>query len=574
MNFNIEVNNRQIQVHRGETILNALRSNGIKIPTLCNMKELSPTGACRLCVVEVEGRERLVTSCSQLVEEGMRIKTHSSRVVKARKTLVELLLANHPDDCLYCERNGSCELQSLADELHVRERHTQNKTFTQKLDLSSHSIIRDPSKCVLCGRCVRICDELQSVATFEFVKRGCNMYIGTAMSRDLTFSNCIACGQCVMSCPTGALSERSNVDEVIDALNNPNLIPVAQVAPSISVSLATELGLKPGRDLNGALNAILRKIGFKYIFDSAAAADIAVMEIAAELLKRREKGQNRPLISSCCPAWVKFMEQYYPEHLSWLSTTKSPQQVMGALIKSYFAPSYGINPAGIFSVSVMPCLAKKIEARREEMTTKGVSDVDTVISTRELVQLVELYGIDVQNVESQQPDSPFDIRSSAGKLFGVSGGSSEALARTLHYMNTGTELDNFKIAELRSSSGIREFKLTTGKQEFVFVVLSGMKSIHSFMAEFTSGNVRADYVEVMACPGGCVNGGGQPFAMDTKEIKQRTKSIYELDEADVVKSSHKNPVVKSVYDDFLKEPGGELAQKLLHTSYYKRDVLL
>jgi len=377
-----------------------------------------------------------------------------------------------------------------------------------------------------------------------------------------------------MSCPTGALSERSNVDEVIDALNNPNLIPVVQVAPSISVSLASELGLKPGKDLNGVLNAILRKIGFRYVFDSAAAADIAVMETATELLKRRENGEKHPLISSCCPAWVKFMEQYYPEHLSWLSTTKSPQQVMGALIKSYFAPSYGINPAGIFSVSVMPCLAKKIEARREEMTTKGVSDVDTVISTRELVQLVELYGIDVQNVESQQPDSPFDIRSSAGKLFGVSGGSSEALARTLHYMNTGTELDNFKIAELRSSSGIREFKLTTGKQEFVFVVLSGMKSIHSFMAELINGNVRADYVEVMACPGGCVNGGGQPFAMDPKEIRQRTKSIYELDEADVVKSSHKNPVVKSVYDDFLKEPCGELAQKFLHTSYYKRDVLL
>lgn len=574
MNYTIEVNNRKIEARKGDTILETLKRNGIKVPTLCNMETLSPTGACRLCVVEVEGRENLVTSCSHFVEPDMKIKTHSTRVVRARKALVELLLANHPDDCLYCERNGECELQNLAAELQVRERKVQHKSFGQKLDLSSPGIVRDPAKCILCGRCIRICDEVQSVSTFEFVKRGCNMYVGTTMSRDLNFSNCIFCGQCVLACPTGALRERSNVEEVMDALSNSTLIPIVQVAPSISVSIAAELGLKATKDVNGVLFAALRKMGFKYIFDSATAADIAIMEIVQELISRKENATNLPMLSSCCPAWVKFVEQYYPEQLSWLSTVKSPQQIMGSLIKAYFPGIGNINPSNIYSVSVMPCLAKKFEARREEMTTKGVSDVDSVISTRELVKMINLYGIDIASIDSQQADPPFSIRSSAGKLFGVAGGSSEAVARTLNFKITGKDLHNVRISELRSVNGVKEFKFKAGKQEFTFLVVNGLKNIHDLMKELIAGSVKADYVEVMACPGGCVNGGGQPFVASTKDVKLRAKVIYDIDETNAIKCAHKNPQVIEVYTNQLEEPGSEKSIKLLHTRFSKREVLL
>lgn len=574
MNINIEVNNRQIQARKGETILSALNRNGIKVPTLCNMKDLSPTGACRLCVVEVEGRENLVTSCSQLVEDSMKIKTHSLRVVRARKTLVELLLANHPDDCLYCERNENCELQSLAAELHIRERKVQRRNLSQKLDFSSPSIVRDPAKCILCGRCVRICDEVQSVSTFEFVKRGCNMYIGTTMSRDLNFSSCIACGQCVLVCPSSALSEHSNIDEVIDSLNNPNVISIVQFAPSISVSLAEEFGMKTGKDLNGLLTAAFKKMGFEYVFDTSVAADIAVMELATELLQRKDRNENLPIISACCPAWVKFIEQFYPDHLNLLSTSKSPQQIMGALIKSYFAPQRNISPSSVYSVSVMPCLAKKIEAQREEMTSKGVSDVDAVISTRELARLIKLHGIDIHNIDSQPADAPFNVRSSAGKLFGVAGGTAEALMRTIHARITGNDLQNIKVVDLRSNANFREVKFTAGDKEFIFIVISGLKDIRKFMDELIAGYIKADYIEIMACQGGCVNGGGQPFISEDKDIRLRTKSIYEIDEIDIVRCSHKNQQVKELYDKFLGEPGSALAQRLLHTTYAKRDVLL
>ena len=574
MNFEVEVNNKIIQARKGDTILDTLNKNGIKVPTLCNLKGLSPTGACRICVVEVEGITNLVTSCSYPVREGMKIQTHSPRVVKARKTLVELLLSNHPDDCLYCERNGNCELQDLAVELNIRERRISGKKPRHRLDLSSPSVVRDPAKCILCGRCVRTCDEIQSVSTLEFLNRGSKTIIGTTMNRDLNFSSCIACGQCVMVCPTGALHEHSNLDEIQDALNNKSLKVVLQFGPAVTVSLAEEFGLKAGKDINGLLVEALRKIGFDFIFDTTFAADLTVMESVAELTKRYESNQNLPMISSCCPAWVKYAEQFYPELLPLLSTCKSPQQIMGSIIKNYFAQANDLTSNQIFSVSVMPCLAKKFEAQRPEMTSKGLSDVDLVLSTRELARLIRLYGIDIQAIDPQLADNPFGTRSSAGKLFASSGGTAEGIARTLHFNLTGKEMVSPKINDLRSVAGVKQVDVKVGKDTLKFIVANGLTDLKDLLEEIKSGEINAHYIEIMACKGGCVNGGGQPFGSNDKDVKQRAKAIYELDELETIKCAHKNPSLLKLYDDFLGKPDGEKSQRLLHVKYTKREVLL
>lgn len=569
MTFNIEVNGKSIQVRRGDTILASLYKNGIKVPTLCSMKGLAPTGACRICVVEVEGKPNLVTACSNQVEEGMRIITHSPRVVKARKTLLELLLSNHPDDCLYCERNGDCELQNLAVDFNIRERRISGRKIRHKLDLSSPGVVRDPAKCILCGRCIRVCDEIQSVSTLEFINRGARTLVGATMNRDLNFSTCIACGQCVMVCPTGALHERTNIDEVQDALNNKSLMAVVQYAPSVTVSLAEEFGLKPGKDVNGLIVSALKKMGFKYVFDTSFGADLAIMETAHELNQRLNEGNGFPVLSSCCPAWVRFVEQFYPSLLPNLSTVKSPQQMMGAVIKSVFAGEQKLNPGAIFSVAIMPCLAKKNEAQRVEMTTRGLSDVDAVLSTRELVRMIRLYGIDMDNIEPQQADSPFGVRSSAAKMFGTSGGTTEGILRTLHYLRTGKDIASAKIPELRSVSGIKEVKLKVGKENLNLVLASGLTEIHKLMTSIQEGKNAAHFVEVMACPGGCVNGGGQPFGSTDKDVKARAKALYEIDDSESVKFAHRNSQLLDLYQNHLQAPGSDKAKKIFHVKYNK-----
>lgn len=387
MIFDIEVNNKIIKARKGETILSALNRNGIKVPTLCFMEDLLPTGACRICVVEVEGQDNLVPSCAQPVEEWMKIKTHSPKVIKARKTIVELLLSNHPDDCLYCERNGNCELQKLSIELNVLERRISGRKGNQKADRSGSSMVRDPKKCILCGRCVRVCEEIVGVTAIDFIKRGNHCEITTSFEKGINLSSCINCGQCIMVCPTGALYERDHLPEIVDSLNNPSKHVVIQYSPTISVSLAEEFGVKAGKDINGMLNAALRKIGFNKVFDCSFGADINTIEAANQLVDRIKTNQKLPMFSSCCPAWVKYAEQTHPELIPNLSTTKSPQQMMGALIKSYYAENHDIAPENIYTVAVMPCIAKKFEAQREEMTHKGITDVDAVLTTRELARL-------------------------------------------------------------------------------------------------------------------------------------------------------------------------------------------
>ncbi len=570
----IEVNNKVIKARRGETIMSALESVGIKIPSICAMKDFTPTGACRMCVVEIEGRQGLVPSCSQPVNEWMKIKTHSPRVIKARKTIVELLLSNHPDDCLYCERNVNCELQTLAEELNVRERRIMGKKNKYKLDHSSPSIVRDPSKCILCGRCVRVCDERLSVFAIDFVNRGNRTIIGTACNKDLNFSSCINCGQCIMVCPTGALVEKDSIAEVEDALHNKEKTVVIQYAPSVSVTLAETFGVKPGRDISGLINAALRKIGFDKIFDTSFAADLVVMEMSHELMTRKKQKGKLPLISSCCPAWVKYAEQSYPELLPALSTCKSPQQMLGAILKTWYPQVSGTDPGNIFSVAVAPCTAKKFEAQREEMTKKGLSDIDAVITTRELAKLIKLYGIDMNQIEAEEADEPYGTRSSSGKIFGSAGGMTEAVMRTLPYIAGGREPDRIKYPELRGIKGKKEASLKTGKTTYRFAVISGLENAAPLLEAIRAGNCEYDFVEIMACAGGCINGGGQPVGAEENAVRARMKALYGIDESEIIRLAHKNPVINELYRDFLGEPLGEKSISVLHTNYSERKVML
>ncbi|PLX11695.1 MAG: ferredoxin, partial [Marinilabiliales bacterium] len=391
MDFTININNKNCKAQTGDTILEVINRNGLKVPTLCHLKDTMPTGACRMCVVEDVNSGKLITSCSFPANPGMRINTHSQRVVESRKTIIELLLSNHPDDCLYCVRNKNCELQDLSEEHHVRERRISGRKNREKLDLSSASIVRDPEKCILCGRCVTTCEDVMGVACIDFINRGNKAIIGTSFNEGLNTSSCINCGQCIMVCPTGALTEKNHFAEIQQAIEDPTKRVVVQYAPSISVSMAEELGMEAGKDINGILNAALRKVGFDNIFDSSFSADLTIMEESAELVSRIQNGGRLPLITSCCPGWVKYAEEFYPELISNLSSCKSPQQMLGAIIKSYYAEKEGLNPEDIYSVSIMPCTAKKFEAQREEMTQAGISDVDAVLTTRELTKFLKLY---------------------------------------------------------------------------------------------------------------------------------------------------------------------------------------
>jgi iron-only hydrogenase group A len=574
MTFDIEVNNTSLKAKQGETILQALSRNGIKVPTLCFMDGFTPTGACRMCVVEVEGMADLAPACSHPVEEWMKIKTHSPKVIKARKTIVELLLSNHPDDCLYCVRNGNCELQKLAEELDVRERRFSGKKNKFNTDPSSSSIVRDPEKCILCGRCVRVCEEIIGVSTLDFIRRGNQTFIATAIDRPLNLSNCITCGQCLMVCPTGALIEKTHFPELQESLHNPKLHVLIHYSPTVSVTIAEEFGLKAGKDINGLLNAALRKIGFQKVFDTSFAADLNTIESVDEFIKRIEAGENLPMFSSCCPSWVKYIEQYNPGMLNQMSSCKSPQQMMGAMIKSHYAQSKGIAPETIYSVSVMPCTAKKFEAQRDEMTHKGITDVDAVLTTRELARLIRLNGVDIYHNEPELPDMPMGTRSSAGKLFGASGGVTESFIRTLHFRITGKEMPHFKLPEARQGKGRKEFKYKIGSKEFGFGIVSGMANVKDLLTEIEAGKNDVHFVEVMACPGGCVNGGGQPIPAEPASVKARTKALYEIDEKESIKAAHKNPMVADLYQAFLHEPGSDICKSLLYTAYRKREVIL
>lgn len=463
MIFNIEVNNKVLKAKRGDSILETLNQNGISVPTLCRMQGFPSSGACRLCVVEVEGKEDLVPACSHNVEEWMKIHTHSPRVINARRTIVELLLSSHPDDCLYCIRNKNCELQELADELGIRERKLPIVKKQVKKDPSSVSITREPDKCILCGRCIKVCRDWIGISTLDYIGKAMNTIVGPTFDNKLNISNCITCGQCIMVCPTGALHEKDDVNKVLLALQDPDKYVVVQISPTVSVSLAEEFNIRFGKELDELLVATLRRMGFNKVFKTAFAADIMLIQMAEELIDRMEKNERLPILSSNCPAFVKYIEQTYPDLIPNLSVIKSPQQIMGSLVKHHFAKDQKVKAEKIFSVSLMPCTAAKFEASREEFTHKGNSDIDVTLTTRELARMIRLYGLNIQQLAPEVSDTPFVIRTSASKIIGTSGGLAEALYRTLYYKLTGKQLINFKIAALR---GNKKLKSTTAHALF------------------------------------------------------------------------------------------------------------
>ena len=570
----IEINKKAHEVEAGQTILAAAKKAGVMIPTLCHMEGMAPSGACRICVVEVEGMPGLVPSCSFPVAEGMKIYTHSPRAVQARKTIVELLLANHPDDCLYCVRNNHCQLQDLAADLGVRARRYQGAKSFYKEDVSSPSIIRDPEKCILCGKCVRVCEEIQHVSAIDFVGRGSRSHIGTAFEEGLNVSSCINCGQCILVCPTGALRERTYIKEVVDALNDPEMVVVAQHAPSVSVTLGEEFGVPAGADVDGVMVGALRRLGFDYVFDTSFTADLTIMEEGSELVHRIKNGGKLPMITSCSPGWVKFAEEFYPDFLDNVSTCKSPQQMMGAIIKSFFAERQGLDPHKIFSVSIMPCTAKKFEAGRSEMMHHDVPDVDAVLTTRELAQLIRLRGLDLKGIDPEGPDTPFGERTTAGKIFGASGGVMEAALRSAYFLITGEELQDLNVTAVRGMQGAKEAHVQVGGLNVGVAVVSGLGNAAKLLDSIRNGRDDLHFIEVMTCPGGCIAGGGQPLSTDKEAIRQRMQALYRIDASEAKRTSHSNEAVQRLYQEFLGEPLGEKSHHLLHTHYVKREVLV
>lgn len=572
---NVTIDGISAAVPRTYTVLEAARSLNINIPTLCYLKGINEVGACRMCVVEVERARTLQASCTLPVSEGMVVKTNSPVVREARKTILELLLARHNRDCLTCSKNLNCELQKLCEELGVDEVPYEPYNTDAKIDDLSPSVVRDPSKCILCGRCVSVCKNVQGVGAIDFTMRGSNTTVAPAFNKSLNDAACINCGQCIKACPVGALREKDDTDRVWEALSNPDYHVIVQTAPAVRVGLGEEFGMEKGTPVTGKMVAALRRLGFKKVFDTDFAADLTIMEEGTELLDRIKNGGKLPLITSCSPGWIKYCEHYFPEFLDNLSTCKSPQQMFGSVAKSYYAEKMGIDPSKIFVVSVMPCTAKKYECKRPELKTNGYPDVDVALTTRELARMIKQSRIDFNKLEDQQFDRILGESTGAAVIFGVTGGVMEAALRTVSEIITGKELENIEYTAVRGLTGIKEAEIMLGDRKVKAAVAHGTGNAKILLNRIKRGEAAYDFIEIMGCPGGCINGGGQPFVMDknyTEEVEvDRTESIYGIDKSMPLRKSHLNPEVKALYRDYLGSPNSHKAHELLHTSYTKRD---
>jgi len=587
--INLTINNKKICVEEGTTILEAARQNNILIPTFCHLEGIHQIGSCRICVVEVEGEKNLQASCMVPAREGMVVKTNSERVRHARRLLYELILSDHPKDCLSCSRNQSCELQKLGELLRVNECRFEGEKARSTVDNLSPSIVRDTSKCVLCRRCVTVCNEIQGVGILNPQNRGFNTVIGPAAELPINSVNCTYCGQCMMVCPVGALEEKDSIDRVWDALNDKSKRVVVQTAPAVRAALGEEFGYEPGTLVTGKMVSALREIGFDDVFDTNFAADLTIIEEGNEFLKRIRdaltgEGAVLPMITSCSPGWIKYVEHSFPEELDHLSTCKSPHMMLGALVKSYYADEIEMNPRDLFVVSIMPCTAKKFEITRPEMVNNGYPNVDAVLTTRELARMIKDAGIDFESLHEGKFDEPLGLSTGAADIFGITGGVMEAALRTVYELVTGRELpferlhvtpiagfEKIREAELKFENVLDEYKFLEGVTVRV-AVTSGLSGARELMEQVAAGNSPYHFIEVMGCPGGCISGGGQPRPTNDEVRKKRLNAIYREDEGKEIRKSHENPSIKKLYEVYLKQPLGHKSHELLHTSYTKRGV--
>lgn len=572
----LTIDNQKVTVFEGTTILEAAKKAGIDIPTLCFLKDINEAGDCRMCIVEVEGRKDFATSCIQTVEDGMVVHTHTPNVLEARHVILDLIISNHTKDCLTCTRSGNCELQSLAVKFNVLNVEFTGEMSKHKIDDLSPSIVRDFNKCILCRRCVAVCKNIQQIGAIDCINRGFDSCISTVNDKSLNDVNCTFCGQCIQACPTGALHEKESINDLWIKLKDPETYVIAQTAPAVRVALGEEFQMDIGTNVTGKMVASLKRLGFDKVFDTNVGADFTIMEEAHEFLERLKEKDNMPMITSCCPSWIKFIEMNYPDLLQHLSSCKSPHQMLGSLSKTYFAKKENIDPSKIYVVSIMPCVAKKYERQRPELKNNGLYDVDNVITTRELARMIKQANIDFEKIEDQEYDMPLGETTGAGAIFGVTGGVMEAALRTAQDKLKGEDVEKFEFIEVRGEKGIKEANITINGRNLHVAVVSGLSNAKKILEELKLGKSSYDFIEVMACPGGCIMGGGQPIKNSKVRAKMdiaklRGKALYSIDEKSKIRKSHENPIVKKVYEEFLEEPGSYRAHKLLHTTYSKKE---